>query len=635
MDNKWNFPNNGGGQIRGIADAGIETFEGSGLKSISREICQNSLDASVNNFETPVKIEFKRYTISSSDIPGYEDYRTKIIKSLEYWTNSNSKTTIDYLNNALEKINSDESFVLRISDFNTTGLKEPYNNGCEGWNALVKIDGGATKSGDKGGSFGIGKNATFCNSYYRLVFYRTKNSEHEKAAQGISRFISFPENINDINNTMTTGIGYYGNPHGNLPVENIEALDDLYIRDEIGTDVFIYGFINQYDWDSEIVCEVLENFLMSIYRSQLNVIVGDNFINSQTLSKYIKRYGLKLKQTSSYYKVLTCLDTEVYEKNFHNMGTLKLRVLISPDEKLNRKVLVTRNLGMKLFDLGNISRSISFSGILEMEGKVLNEYFREMETPAHDKWNPKLYKKNPKEAKKYLDELKNWIREIVLELGEYTSDEEIGVKGLGGVLQKELSSSKEKDDKNKETLIDTIEKFVLKPKEKSIAKHGLLYGNDGKGESHTRDVDGVISDSGDSTTRTLSGSRKRSKKESHLGKASTDGLDIVHEKYGGDINLKLKNKRIIKLSKNYYRLSFLLSKDLKKGHIEIVAVGENGISAALNINHIKAIENCVINKNNENQISIKEIKKDEKVILEFSLSNYLDYAMEASIYEYN
>lgn len=41
----WNFPGNGNGQIRGLADAGIETFTGDEIRSLARETCQNSLDA--------------------------------------------------------------------------------------------------------------------------------------------------------------------------------------------------------------------------------------------------------------------------------------------------------------------------------------------------------------------------------------------------------------------------------------------------------------------------------------------------------------------------------------------------------------------------------------------------------------
>ena len=152
------------------------------------------------------------------------------------------------------------------------------------------------------------------------------------------------------------------------------------------TDVFVYGFNAGLNWESDVTCEILDNFLMAIYKEQLSVSVNNSSIDAKTLSGYMQRYQTRLKQAWCYHKVLSSAETRVFTKDFHGMGTLKLSVLVNPDEKLNRKILVTRTSGMKLFTIGNISRLISFSGILEMQGKELNEYFREMETPAHDKW---------------------------------------------------------------------------------------------------------------------------------------------------------------------------------------------------------------------------------------------------------
>ena len=45
----WNFPSNNFGQISGIADSGVETFNGTPMKSLAREICQNSIDANLKN----------------------------------------------------------------------------------------------------------------------------------------------------------------------------------------------------------------------------------------------------------------------------------------------------------------------------------------------------------------------------------------------------------------------------------------------------------------------------------------------------------------------------------------------------------------------------------------------------------
>lgn len=41
----WNFPNANGLGIQGISNGGVETFKGEIIESLTREICQNSLDA--------------------------------------------------------------------------------------------------------------------------------------------------------------------------------------------------------------------------------------------------------------------------------------------------------------------------------------------------------------------------------------------------------------------------------------------------------------------------------------------------------------------------------------------------------------------------------------------------------------
>ena len=58
----WNFPSNNDGKISGISEAGIETFRGDLLKSLAKEICQNSLDA-VKKIKNPVLIEFELYEV--------------------------------------------------------------------------------------------------------------------------------------------------------------------------------------------------------------------------------------------------------------------------------------------------------------------------------------------------------------------------------------------------------------------------------------------------------------------------------------------------------------------------------------------------------------------------------------------
>ena len=636
MINKWMFPHNGFGQVRGVADAGIETFTGTEIQSLARETCQNSLDAVVEGENATVRVEFERYRIPSSDIPGYEQYVSKVEKAYDYWSKKNSEKTIKVLKKALNSIKQETTIVLRISDFNTTGLSHPYEDSDEGWNALTKLDGGATKTGDKAGAFGIGKNAPFTNSNYRLVFYRTLNEAQETAVQGMSRFISFPEDLGDSMNTMTTGIGYYGNPQGNLPVDAISELDKLNKRTEVGTDVFVYGFNAGTEWERNVINEVLENFLMSIHKNLLSVTIADKKIDSSTLSKYLGVYSAKIKNAYWYYQVLIRPETKVFTRDFHGLGTLKLSILVDSSEKLNRKILITRSSGMKLFALGNMSRIISFSGILEMEGRKLNEFFREMETPAHDKWLPSRHSTNASLAKEYNNELRDWIRECIQTLGEHSSDDEIEVAGLAGVLQKEADKISQSRDGNKESIQDTIGSIIIQPRTSKSKPKGLFYGSEGSGKSKNTNTEGIVGADGDNpATRNLGGTRHRSKKDAHKGRAITGGHDTVHKRYGGDINQELANVRVIKTSRNRYRVSFILPRDIHAGHVEIVTVGENGKSNRLAIYSATEVTGCTGIKKSSEGVCFSSMRGNEKVQFEIALLDNRDYAMEVNVYEHN
>ncbi|MBK5261257.1 MAG: hypothetical protein JJE17_01640 [Peptostreptococcaceae bacterium] len=637
---EWNFPGNGNGQIRGFSDAGIETYGGNELQALARETCQNSLDAIRDN-ETEVRVEFERHYINANEMPGHEDYAKILKKCQVFWSESKSEKAIAYLKTAVKAINENKLYVLRISDYNTTGLLGPYDDRFDGWNALTKIDGGATKSGDKAGSFGIGKNAPFCNSYYRLVFYRTLNDEGEKAAQGISRLLSFPEDSNNANamNSMTTGIGYFGNSTNNRPVVSIPSLDSLSVREEKGTDVFVYGFsVIGSGWIDDMCVEILENFMMSIYNGKLSVKIQNFHLNSNTLGAYMEKYRSKLKQAYCFYLALARANDVVERvKDFHGLGTLKLRVLVDQNEKLNKKIMITRTSGMKLFTLGYISRAISFSGILEMRGGKLNEYFREMETPAHDKWLPSRHH-NPAEAKEYFDELKEWIREIVLSLGEYSSDEEIEVEGLSGILQNESElARKQSEDDKKETLNNNLGTVMVTPRaSQEKTTKGLFFGSDGVGQAETTDVPGTVNPGGrEPTTRKLGGTRTRTKRDPHVGLPNPDGNDTVHKSSGGEKNCPLENVRIVKISNNSFRVSFSLPHSILSGHAEILAVGENGKSSRLKILAADALSGCMDIRVANQKINFSSMSGNDKVSFKFSIMDNKEYAMEVNVYEHN
>ena len=567
---------------------------------------------------------------------------------MEFWNTSKSEKAKAFLKNALSAANNSNGFMLRISDFNTTGLADPYastddpmNFNFDGWNALIKIDGGANKGDDKAGAFGIGKSAPFSNSYYRLVFYRTYNQKLERAAQGISRLMSYPDNQGGSTRAFTSGVGYYGDPVGNNPVESIPEIDAINKRDKVGTDVFVYGFKGTSDWESEITVAVLESFLMSVYRGQLKVKIQNHEINSETLGTYITRTHNErpgeTKGTYGNYLALTRTDgVYSYSKDFHGLGTLELRILVDPDEKLDRKVLIVRKAGMKLFRLGNISKLVPFTGILELKGKNINSFFRNMETVAHDNWEPGRHP-NPKLAKNYYEEIKDWIRDIVAELAENSSDDEMDVEGLSGVLQNEPETVETGDSDNKrETLNDHLGQVDILTRPTKTVSKGFFYGQGEEGSHETEPTKGTLGPTGSPGLRILKGKRKRKKLDSHRGKPDPDGTDIVTEqKTGGETNCPLKNVRIIKQGIGNYSINFELPHDVQAGRVELVTVGENGKSNRLRIIGATAVSGCSSARLSGDYIEAINLSAAEKVKINVSLADSRDYAMEVNVYEHN
>lgn len=646
--NKWVFPSIVDGQVKGVADAGIENFNGTELASLARENCQNSLDAALDDDNPNVIVEFERYFIDSSQIPGIQTYRDILEQCKAFWDKSKSEKAKHFLNTAIKASKKDKVFALRVSDFNTTGLADPYGDvdpasfNFDGWNSLIKIDGGANKGDDKAGAFGIGKSAPFCNSDYRLVFYRTLNQENERATQGVSRIMSYPVETVDGKTAYTTGVGYFGDSNGNKPVECIDEIEALHQRDSVGTDVFVYGFHGGgSEWETEIVKAVLDSFLMSLFDRHLIVKIQGSEINYKTLGAFMSRLHTNepgaSKSTYGNYLALTRTEgTYEYTKDFHGMGSLRLRILVDPNEKLDRKILIVRKAGMKLFRLGNLSKLVPFTGVLELNGKEINSYFRKMETVAHDNWEPGRHE-NPKQAKAYYEEIKEWIRDIIANLAENTSDDEIDVKGLSGVLQKEEDIPNSGDSEaEKESLNNHLGTIEVRKYDYVSSSKGLYFGYGSSGRKSTEQTAGTIGDDGTEAVRKLRGKRHRKKIEKHRGVPNPEGKDIVEKKKtGGEDNRSLKNVRIIKQGNASYSVGFEVPTDVESGRVEIVTVGENGKSNVLRVKAVSKISGCTSVTAVGGRIEATGMKAGEKVRINITLLENRDYAMEVNVYANN
>ena len=137
---KWVFPPNNNAVINGINDAGIATFASTMYDSLVRESIQNSLDAKADWADGPVEVHFTQENIPRNKIPGYESL-SEALKKCEV-VESNNELTRNFFKTAYETLDFNSINVLKISDYNTTGLKGS-SSGKSGtaWSRLVKESG--------------------------------------------------------------------------------------------------------------------------------------------------------------------------------------------------------------------------------------------------------------------------------------------------------------------------------------------------------------------------------------------------------------------------------------------------------------------------------------------------------------
>lgn len=434
----WNFPGTIGGAINSYNNAGLETFRGDPLKSLTREIIQNSLDA-VKESSKPVEVEFSDFVIDSEDFPGREGLMESFRLCGITWRGSNEKIE-DFIEYGLQLLENDSMRFLRVSDFNTRGL-EGADTGKLGspWSSLVKEAGSSNKQESSGGSFGIGKAAPFLNSQLRTLFYSSYDITGYKSHIGVSNIMSFEKN----DGYVATGNGFYTYDEKSPAIPGLLKLDESFDRVDTGTDIYISAFEPKVDeWETEIINAVLFDFFIPVYRKDLVVRINDFEINHTNVGELIEELNdteesMNLKE---YFKLLTSDQTikKLYPAKQYRGGINfeegEAVFYLTSGDNLNRRVLMTRKTGMRLFEQTHISGNISFTGILMITGPNMNDVFKEMENPEHNKWDHDRYEKDPKLAKRIYADLRRFLRETVKEEFQEKITEETDAYGLSDFL---------------------------------------------------------------------------------------------------------------------------------------------------------------------------------------------------------
>lgn len=467
----WRFPSNDFGENKGINDSGVTMFRGTPLKSLAREICQNSLDAATG---TKTFVEFNMFEISSAQIPGKCDLLDAFKRCLSFWEGQKALTTKEFFLNAIDKISEDSCKFLRISDFNTTGLTGSREEQNTDWVNLTKSSGASDKKGTAGGSYGIGKFAPFACSDFSTVFYSTYDIHEERAYQGVSRLVTFTRE----DNQNTQGTGYYGNER-NTPVYEEIDLDPCFKRNDkdYGTDIYIAGYkYGGENWQKDIIVSVLDGFLGAIWHEKLEVKVGDVYISKAKLNNIMDLYRDDLTTyTDKYYEVLISSDTIWYKEDFLGMGELELGLLLGNQDSPNR-ISMIRQTGMKIMDKDRLPGHIPFTGIMFINGKEINERLRLIENPEHTRWEPER-SKNPIRERQLLKSFNEFIKAKLEEAISSGAGESIDAVGVGVFIPDELADVKSQAQE------EVVSEKIVDVEIKSVKKKSLYQNVSGVNES--------------------------------------------------------------------------------------------------------------------------------------------------------
>lgn len=628
----WNFPSNNNSEIIGIGEAGIETFRGSLFSSLAREICQNSLDARVDD-KKPVKVEFALSKIKRDEIPGIDELSEAMTLSKEFW--SDNKKTLDFFDKACRVCRSEQIRVLRISDYNTTGLTGSDKIKLSPWQDLVKSSGVSNKNGESGGSFGIGKSAPYACSDLRTIFYNTLDVNGLKAYQGVAKLVSFqyPDRVKLFGTQrgeITQGKGYYGETADNSAVKNLITFGE-YERKEIGTDVYILGFIQNPLWKDEIVKATIEGYLISILQNNLEVEIDGLEINNKTINDLVERYKEEIPLTYNYYQVLTNENTTSICEDFEGLGKIELKILIQ--KEFRRKVLMARNNGMKIFDKQNISGTIPFAGICILKDRTINEYFREMENPQHNNWEPDRHN-NEKEAKKMKQKLFSFIKMKVLEVGKSTVLDEMDAVGAGEFIP-DIDSMQEAEKNHVEAIGNEVKDYSLLEKNENIKVD--------KGSQSLEDfnITGEIIEFGDISEDSdmLSAGYKHGNGHSNGGTGMTgENTGVISEKGNVEvkktISIKPLKLRVFMCdsTKKIYKLSFVPERSARNAYIEIFAAGEQS-NTNIEVNKATTEEKSLL-MHNKNKIFIGNIEKGKKYSFLYTLKYNEVCSVEVVVHGY-
>ena len=405
----------------------LERFYGLGVKGLTKENIQNSLDGRLANSTAPVIVKINIGTINNNDIPGIDDVIDRI-KSLE-GRNSYTKETISHM---LKKVDQEEVRFISFEDINTRGLTgakhgQSYSK-KDTWGIYAYNKGVHFEESDesietsRGGSHGVGKIASNAASDLHLMYFANCDEDGDQHLGGTVQLIEHM-----FNHQCYRSTGYFAD----LKVENDTSkfypyenkFHSVFEKKTRGLKIIIPYLRAEFDNEDEIIKTVCDSFFISILDGRLEVHVNDHVINTDTIESYLNNSHYYIQEISDMKKVFTPLYLNTYkneqprhivvsngDKDFH------FKLYFKYDEAISKgRVAIVRTIGMKIEDFSVKSNATKPYNAVLIGGLEEDGYLKSLENESHTKISSEDIK-DPKlksQANRFIKNLSNEIAAII------------------------------------------------------------------------------------------------------------------------------------------------------------------------------------------------------------------------------
>lgn len=453
------------------------------------EIIQNSLDAR-DSKEAPVVVEFSRLRTKTADFPAAAELRSRM-EMFEAASEGNAKSKA-FFENARRMFEKREIESMLARDYNTRGAEGDDDDTKSPWYLMTKTIGSTVKK-NGGGSHGIGKCAAMAASQIRTVLYGTRLPNGDRKFRGMTLGVSHSEADGPKNKPPKwQDAGLIGSGEGET-VTDPKLIPPFMSRSETGTDVLIAAHEFKQQWIDSAMLFVLEKWWPAIEEGDLEVVFKDGFDPNRagrktaTVDDGVATAKVSKANIQEMMDAFKDNDARPHWEAFKNgqkkthqtdtIGPCETYVSTGPKFAKNSFAMI-REIGLVVFHKGFWSDA-PFCGVFRCSNEKGDGILRQMEPPAHDKWDPDELQEGEL-GKKAEADFMGVIRSVVEEINRSAGFESSDIPSLAEILPMDDEDDAEqgawgdsKEDRKAEPIGRGDPEGKKKPKERKKGPYRL------------------------------------------------------------------------------------------------------------------------------------------------------------------